>query len=296
MNRVEGRLSVLFDFAVPLFFLISGYLFAFSYKRYNYKDLLLRKFRSLYIPVICWGVISLALSWPISIYAHTTPPNIINYLSLPLLMNFRVGSNHHFWYVRNLLVLFILAPLVYRIAGNATVLVFVIGLTTVLSLLFPALQIRFHLLVTVNYFCIGCLMGCRKNECKVPRSGLVCGASSLLLVLILLRPEFRETIVGSVLIPAVEVCWVWSLYDFIDGWYHLGKVKCASVLFFVYCMHNVALCWCGGLWRVAFGVEQTSRFLGWVFLCGSFWLFVIFALAIRRRFGRVFDVLSGGRG
>lgn len=45
------------DFAVPLFYVISGLLYQSSISKYGYKDLLKKKFHSLFIPYIIWNAI-----------------------------------------------------------------------------------------------------------------------------------------------------------------------------------------------------------------------------------------------
>ena len=46
---------------MPLFMLISGYLFAFSCKKKTTKELLVSKFKQLIVPLFCWSFVSLVI-------------------------------------------------------------------------------------------------------------------------------------------------------------------------------------------------------------------------------------------
>ncbi len=52
----------IYSFHMPLFMLISGYLFAFSLKSKDWKELLYIKFKQLIVPLACWSIISLFIS------------------------------------------------------------------------------------------------------------------------------------------------------------------------------------------------------------------------------------------
>lgn len=51
--------SFIYSFHMPLFMLISGYLFNFSLKKRTYSKVLLHRFRGLIIPIFSWGLVSL---------------------------------------------------------------------------------------------------------------------------------------------------------------------------------------------------------------------------------------------
>lgn len=137
VQRLEGEhelyFKVVYPFAlwlgesgVPGFFFISGYLFFFSKKKYSEK--LRSRFHTLFIPYILWNILLLIIY--ILAYAAGHPQDIngrnladysiIDYLRLfwdrgsfddgnfvPLLCPL--------WYIRNLLIMAILSPVVYYI-------------------------------------------------------------------------------------------------------------------------------------------------------------------------------------
>ena len=52
----------IYSFHMPLFMLISGYLFSGSLERTDWRELLLRKVRQLLVPLFCWSVLMLCIS------------------------------------------------------------------------------------------------------------------------------------------------------------------------------------------------------------------------------------------
>ena len=52
----------IYSFHMPLFMLISGYLFAYSFKNKDWKEILLIKFKQLIVPLFFWSIISLFIA------------------------------------------------------------------------------------------------------------------------------------------------------------------------------------------------------------------------------------------
>ncbi len=105
--------------AVPGFFMISGYLF---YRDFTWEKLWgkwNRRIRSLLVPYILWNgiyylgyVIGSRLPWVTEVVGKGTVP-----LSLPALVDalLHYRYNYVFWYLQQLIVLTVLAPVLYRL-------------------------------------------------------------------------------------------------------------------------------------------------------------------------------------
>ncbi len=50
--------KIIYSFHMPLFMLVSGYLFAFSVSKAKWTSLVFRRFRQLVIPLFCWSFVS----------------------------------------------------------------------------------------------------------------------------------------------------------------------------------------------------------------------------------------------
>ena len=89
---------------------------------------------------------------------------------------------------------------------------------------------------------------------------------------------------------------LWFGYDVVDVKFNIGKFpEGLNVLFFVYCMHLIVLCWCGGTMRVALGASPAAKLCGYFALWFTFWIDIVVANVVRRKFPRVFALLAGGR-
>lgn len=137
VQRLEGKhelyFKVIYPFAlwlgetgVPGFFFISGYLFFFSKK--NYTDKLRSRFHTLFIPYILWNLLLLllyVLSYTLGYPQDINGKNIVDYSFIDYLRLFwDRGSydNGNFvpllcplWYIRNLIIMSIISPLLYYI-------------------------------------------------------------------------------------------------------------------------------------------------------------------------------------
>jgi fucose 4-O-acetylase-like acetyltransferase len=122
--------------AVPVFFLISGYLFFVRLEEWTgtrYKEKMKRRVRNLVVPFLLWGLIALAVELAVACYKGASP---VQWLSdrgwiLPLWNNGRFHFNgarnilgwtmynealpldYPLWFVRELIVLNLFAPAIH---------------------------------------------------------------------------------------------------------------------------------------------------------------------------------------
>lgn len=137
VQRLEGGHDLYFKFVypfalwlgetgVPAFFFISGYLFFVSRKSYIAK--LQSRFHSLFIPYILWNI--LILLFYVFVYALGYPQeingkNIANFTLIDYLRLFWDRGSYDngnyvpilcpLWYIRNLIIMSIISPLLYYI-------------------------------------------------------------------------------------------------------------------------------------------------------------------------------------
>ncbi len=131
--------QILGRIAVPTFFIISGYLF-FA-KRKPFFQTLQSKFRSLFLPYVLWTVFTIILYYFVQLFEFSSP-----YFSNPesLIANWGVreylsafweieSKGEHsgmplvfqFWYVRNLMVMFVISPIIKLFAQRCPLAYFV---------------------------------------------------------------------------------------------------------------------------------------------------------------------------
>ena len=294
-SRIEAHVADLFYFAVPFFFVVSGYMFVHSYEKYGWGGLVRRKFRSLYLPMVIWGIIGMVFCLPIRMYSNHDIPTIFDICKLPLTM-FR-SESVHFWYIRALVVWFAVAPLAVFVASRT----WLSGLVMIAALLTPgdSLMAQLHVPVAVVFFLLGVQLVRIENDRLSRWRGNIVGLFVCLLGLILaflFKERVTEHYFSVLLEPLFMIGVLWFGYDVVNVKFHIGKFPDRlNVLFFVYCMHLILLCWCGGIMRVMFGNSSLSRLCGYFLLWLTFWIDLLIANAIRRKFPCIYEVLAGGR-
>jgi len=115
--------NILSSAAVPLFMFISGYLFFVLMPQFSFHDYvskLKKRFRTLLIPYLIWNTIIICCFWCIHVFMPTfinpdfEPVNRFNLIQfLNCYFSFKGPIAFQFWYIRDLMVFVLLAPLVY---------------------------------------------------------------------------------------------------------------------------------------------------------------------------------------
>lgn len=294
-SRIETYVADLFHFAVPLFFVISGYMFVLSYKKHGWGNLIKRKFKSLYLPMLIWSIIGLILCLPIRVYSHHDIPTLFDICKLPLMV-FR-SEAVHFWYVRALIILSLVAPLTMFVANR----IWLSALAVVGVLFIPAGSVgdNLHIPVTVLFFLLGAVAAHNGCGTRVSHRGGVIAASSCLAGFVLsvaLKACVTQYYFSILFAPLSMIGLIWFGYDIVYEKFHIGKFpKGLNVLFFVYCMHLITLCWCGGIMRVVLGSGPGARLCGYFALWLTFGIDIWTAHMVKKFLPRVFTILEGGR-
>ncbi len=107
--------------AVPLFFALSGYLFFLNFKgkRQDFWTKYKKRFKTLLIPYLFWSAMGLVLFFCLQKmlpqYQHYFGSLLVTNLSFKELLNklFINPIPFQFWFIRDLIVLVILSPLIY---------------------------------------------------------------------------------------------------------------------------------------------------------------------------------------
>lgn len=116
---------VLVYVAVPLFFLISGYLFFYrtEFSLATYKKKLKTRVRTLLVPYLFWNIVVLAGHWSMALFspvelasgAYKLVSDYIwsDYLLCFWNINGAMPVNGVLWFIRDLMIMMVCAPLVY---------------------------------------------------------------------------------------------------------------------------------------------------------------------------------------
>ena len=130
--------QILFAPAVPLFFMISGFLFFMGLPQYNwniYKQKMIRRAKTLFLPYMIWNIIYLIPIIAASIVKHKGYdawyfvqcmwfcPNQAERIPM---MALTTPADPPLWFIRDLIVCMVLSPLVYFLIKRTWLLVFVL--------------------------------------------------------------------------------------------------------------------------------------------------------------------------
>ena len=295
-NALQPRIGDLFRFAVPLFFVISGYFFVSSYKKHGYLGMLKSKFWSLYVPMVLWSFVSLALLLPIRLYAQHDVPTVLDVVTVPL-MHFNSGAIQ-FWYVRALIILTIALPLVALCMKR----VWLCAVPMIAGMLIPqgTTAEHLHVPVTLFFFFGGILLagGGGMYKYSLKTSSFLAVISAALLVVATLNVDIIGAhYFNSFVQPILMIAFLWFGYDVVaEKWGVKEYPSSLSGMFSVYCLHLITICWVQGVLRVALGVGATSRLVGYFASWLTFGLDVWIVNLLKCRLPRAYAVLSGGRG
>ena len=179
--------------AVPLFFMMSGYLILNSEKTTNISFLFKKRLPRLLIPLIGWTIV--AILWRMFASKDYSIVSFGKYL----LRSLHTPAWVHLWYMYSLIVLYIMSPVLYGGLRNLdkkghtmvfTIICVISGLTMIRAFLPPALKpyLQISILDDLNLlggilpmFLLGYYLG--NLQKRIPNTILVC-ASVILLAII----------------------------------------------------------------------------------------------------------------
>lgn len=266
-------------FAVPVFFMFSGFLFFYKAKNFNisiYKQKLHKRFKSLFIPYFCWivlyilnteirkvaGVIikgkplsgiwqyltdngGLHMFWDSSVWGL----NIQNWLGWATPMTGPILVP--LWFVRDLMVVVLLTPIIYNLIKRLNFIpIILLGLCYISGIW---IQIPGFTITTFFWFSLGAYFSIKgKNmiasiyKWRIP-SYIVCICTLLPLIWLNGRKGNGITvnIIGQTLYPFYVIASSLSIISIATTLIQKGKVKVyphlAKVSFFVFLSHVFVL-------------------------------------------------------
>lgn len=307
--------------AVPFFFAMSGFWFARGrYMQGNepLSDFFKKKIRTLLVPYLLWAVLGALLTLPLIVgnnylthrgllertfLSEGTAWNSI--YALFALDRLLPAGNGPLWYVRSLLLLFVVAP-IWRVCmrtrcGTYVLLLVWLGETFVCPYSIAVIDL---LSMALGWFAFGILVAkCRWETLRVSSSlwicaGVVWAAVSILKVTQVAGFIKLPTVVYEkmlMLIPCGGILFFWGLYDRV--WLrHRSVPQWMRATFWVYCFHSIPggyiLAGMKGVFGKSDGVNVLTMFVAILSVpllsYGASWL-------VKRSIPCAYAILTGGR-
>lgn len=313
--------------AVPFFFVVSGFWFgrgAFIAGRAGYGDVLQTKVKTLFVPYLCWCVIGFLVALPLIVGTNVLGGKGVwerTIIEIPGIWarvdaffgvtNVGPKSNMPLWYVRCLLVMFILAPvwkLILKVPHGAIgLLILALFDVCVYPVPVPYLSVPTF---AFAWFAIGLALAqfpveaWRLSRLFMLNTLAVYSVGSVMIALIVsgylpIEGALKRVALDRLeyaIVPIAGILFFWGLYDqLVFASSHVLPWGLKQT-FFIYCLHEVI---CEYLMAAAkFILGKTDA----VTLCCSFTVpfisisfCVFFAMIIHRLSIRSYSIVCGGR-
>ncbi|MHC1789172.1 acyltransferase family protein [Solidesulfovibrio sp.] len=294
----------IFRLAVPIFFSISGYLFFLTYKpdAASYGRMLIKKTRTILVPYLLFNAISLGLIFLFNKVPYIGDINMVQTDGiLKLLLGvYRYPVVYTLWFLRDLYVYFMLAPVFYVVIREIPVLG--LALCWGLWMFMPQTGIPIELSGLVFFYGGGMLAHLRIDLDGARRLVLPLAAVYLALLCITAYVEFQfgaesyyHLLYRHSMIFGTVTLWLLSAYPpFRDNRLLL---KLAGTSFFVYLVHEPVLSYL--IYGTRFLFKPSGSLVGIAYML--LLVVVTYALChglarlLERRLPRVYALAVGAR-
>lgn len=240
--------------AVPLFFLMAGYLFFLTFHQTvnGWLEKLRARFKTLFIPFVFWNLAMLV----VMATAQSIPQTAIFFSGRNALvaqfdgMDFidaifgigRMPISYHFWFIRDLMMLVLISPLIFWLCRN-------VGVAFLLSLLafwfFSFWPLPMPAIDSILFFSLGCWLAIRKID-LFGLDGRGREIAAAYAVVVLLDVIYFGTELGgyihkvSILLGMAVALWLTG-FAVLSELIRESLVRLAKVSFFVYAAHEPLL-------------------------------------------------------
>ena len=314
-NHLEGNLTGFNQFlkkavhdcftqyAVPLYFIISGALFFRDYEDKNYLSKIKKRIRTLLIPYLIWNVI-----W--MLFDIATSHSFLSQffiarekftLSVPSILEgiFLHKSNGAFWFVFNLMVFVVLSPVIDKLIRNRYVGLAATTAVAVLCLFRIGLpEAVFFSNTSIVYYLIGAVIGrhyfdgfCKKSS----RITQILSAGFLLLATIPLYCSNRIDNPAFLMFLLIPCAWAfWNAADLFV--YRLPTFPIFNNSFAVYAMHiNVSAIF-AKLIYLALPKRQWMALPNFILTLVLTLIFIrLFCYVVEKISPKLYKLITGGR-
>lgn len=240
------------QFAVPMFFMLSGIAFFKGYDNKKYLTKIKSRVHTLMIPYLLWNTVwmlwEILCSYSfIAKFSEANEPFALTFVNI-LKGIFFYGCNMPFWFVFDLIVFSLAAPLVFAIIRNKYVGFAVIGCLSIVSLFgihIPSAV--FYYPMSIVFYLIGAMIGyhyfdlaCKKTPKHMQIISVVFLAVYILAKTIVPAALHIQNYLMETIVFTLAAVSLWSLSDIF-----IERIKPRAIYrrsFAIYAMHlNVAI-------------------------------------------------------
>ena len=276
-GEIQRFLFYLIQAAVPMFFMISGYLFYRTFKPENTKEKLLSRVKTLVVPYFVWNVIYTVFT--VVLYKLNFIKNVDIEWNWRILIQIINSEFSPLWFLKYLIVFSLIAPAMYYLLKNKYIGGGVVALTVTLNIVFIAcgvikspINVNSNSLAMFNYQYVYYVVGAYsalhlKDVVENPQKDKtiigICGVATL--CLIYWMPFFKNSILVGHTFRLLFIIFLWFAFDLLRDCEIKPFLKTS---FFVYCSHlMVVQCMQGAIGIILpkrFGSDSAIYALEWI--------------------------------
>ena len=298
-TSIQKFLAVFLLIPVPLFYVISGYLFFRNYSLNKTCEKWKSRFFTLVLPYLIWNFISFLfyfLLTNIPILANSINREPVSF-SVKALIEILNGNYNVLWFIKVLLIFILFAPFIlilskyYYTWGGVLVLVFLTNLILkkYLDWNSPCYECFF--------FILGAGAGIHFKQIEEYRANKKISIFSLLAMIIislLVFPFINDSFTYiKILILTPLIIFFWLFMDIVN--WENKNTKYFSISFFIYCTHSIILESIEKIWLILFGNTIFGSITDFM-LSPIITLLIIFLFAyILKKVKPLWNVCTGSR-
>ena len=291
--------------AVPLFFLISGYLFFRNLKkplRNFFCQKIKKRFRTVFIPFLIFSIIGFLfirislLCFP-SLFDGACA-NVADFSLVDCLHTifFQPIGTYQLWFLRDLFILILLSPIVYY------VLSFFRGVLLIPIFLLWIFGIQYMIAIeAVFFFCLGSYLALYKQKIiSIKRNNRILGLAMCIVWMLfcIAIPYFHLNYVFHYLNIIVGIVGVWCLYDCLYERCikRISHLSLYSFSFFIYLTHEPMLTIIKRIALFVCGYSCLDILLIYIVApVLTIYFSILIGKFLKKRLPKVYEILTGSR-
>ncbi len=290
----------IYSFAVPFFFLVSGYFFMNRYRQtFDWWVVAVKKrLYSLAMPYLFWTLTAILVGFMV----HGKCSGLLPALGITVV----TPANPPMWYLKMLLIMAMISPVIIwgvRYLGKIVLITLSIAILTLLAFDIPGIKTIGR---TFLYFSSGVAIAiyCNPPKCFLTNSPVVKFIASVILWAIVISVELIVDLKYNMYwtrmwlyMPLINVPLIWYGYDLvcdkIPSWQKVignqAVIALCRTSFFIYCSHYIFIMILNNIWQLGSTSEITIAGLFVFLLC------MVVAVFTRKLFPFLYKFLTGGR-
>lgn len=294
----ENAITTFARIAVPCFFVISAYLFYKSFDMSKLYSKYKSRFKSLFIPYIIWSGAAfayIAILSNVSFFSSKMNMGRIELTLSNILKSILLSEYAPLWFVRNLMILVLIAPIIYYIIKRKM-------LTKIIVILFIAINLLFKtdyyaVIYWVPLYLTGAYLGhyySKKIEEEAIFSRKSKVISAILFSIVFIFAYLYENATTMYIFRLVVPFTLWVLIDSIS--FDKKPKWWMEISFFIYCTHFVIISSLQKIMLLVLGKSTLAFLITYLITPIIVILIITFAAYIMKRYiPSVWKFTTGGR-